>query len=157
MNLKPTITGLTLALVLACGALSLTAAAPHAQAGLVVGTPVPITTLGPTIQVTQATHPHCTYHSDGYETCTVTHTLAVTGTRFAFTGGVVLYLKNATTGAIVAHLQTTAAHLSLGEGGTFARDTKHPYCTSHGWLVQALDLESAGYSNAVTVAACSAP
>jgi hypothetical protein len=160
MNPKTTIAGLTLALALALvltlGALSLPAA-PVAHAGLVVGTPVPVGVLGPTIQVAQATHLHCTYHPEGYETCDVTHTLDVTGTRFSFTGGVVVYLKNANTGAIVADIQTTASHLSLGSGATFALDTKQTYCTSHGWLVQALDLNTARYSNAVAVGACSAP
>jgi hypothetical protein len=154
MNLKMVAAGLTLVLIL--GARSLTAA-PIAHAGLVVGTPVPPTELGPTVQVAQATHLHCTYHSDGYETCYVTQTLAVTGTRFSFAGGVVIYLKNPKTGAIVAHPQTTASHLSLGYGATFELDTKHTYCTPHGWLVQALDLTSDRYSNVVTVNACSAP
>jgi hypothetical protein len=154
MKLKATIAGLVL--VLACGALSLTGA-PVAHAGLVVGTPVPIGEVGPTIQVAQATHLHCTYHTDGYETCYVTHSLEVTGTRFALNDGVVIYLKNATTGAIADHPQTTASQLTLGSGATFALDTKHAYCTAHGWLVQALDLNTARYSNSVSVASCSAP
>jgi hypothetical protein len=155
MNLQAAIAGL--ALILALGALSLTAAAPIAHAGLVVGTPVPVSGPVPTIHVSQASHLHCTYHPEGYKTCTFTHTLEVTGTGFILGGGVMIYLNNAQAGAIVAHPQTTASHLSIGHGATFARDTNQPYCTSSGWLVQAFDLVSARYSNSVAVGVCTMP